>query len=238
MSAPEGIQPHLWQALRTCRLWSRASDEAVAALARGALVRDASPGERIIQEGAAATHFGVIVSGQARVYYLGADGRRITFETLNVTDPVAAVAALAGGRYPANVDAVTASAIAWLARDALFDVLDEEPEVARSLIADLASHVVNFTSVVHTLALDVPGRLASYLFQRSLQSGRRSERGVEIDLGMKKAELAAALGTVPETLSRALARLRDEGIIDFTGADVVILDVRRLAALGSGYDER
>ena len=40
-----------------------------------------------------------------------------------------------------------------------------EPTVARSLIADLAGRVVNLTSVVQTLALDVPGHLARYLFQ-------------------------------------------------------------------------
>lgn len=178
-----------------------------------------------------------MVLGRARVYYLGADGREITFEMLDVSDPVAVVAALAGGRYPATIDAVTECAIAWLARESLFEVLDAEPAVARSLVSDLASRVVDFTGVVHTLALDVPGRLARYLFQRSLQAGRRGERGVEMQLGMKKSELAAALGTVPETLSRALARLRDDGVIDYEGADVVILDVRRLAALASGYDD-
>jgi len=55
---------------------------------------------------------------------------------------------------------------------------------------------------------------------------------------MKKNELAEALGTVPDdTLARPSARLRDDGIVEVRGSEVTILDMRALAALGSGYDE-
>jgi CRP/FNR family transcriptional regulator, dissimilatory nitrate respiration regulator len=105
------------------------------------------------------------------------------------------------------------------------------------VITDLANRVVNFTSVVQTLALDVPARLARYLFQRALAVGTPSTRGLEVDLGMPKSELAAALGTVPETLSRAFAKLREDGLVEVHGKRVTVLDVRGLASLGSGYSE-
>jgi CRP/FNR family transcriptional regulator len=54
---------------------------------------------------------------------------------------------------------------------------------------------------------------------------------------MSKAELAASIGTVPETLSRAFARLRDEGVLEVRGGEVVVFDVGALARLGSGYAE-
>ena len=54
---------------------------------------------------------------------------------------------------------------------------------------------------------------------------------------MKKGELAMSLGTVPETLSRAFARLKDDGILEVHGQTVTIYDMRALAALGSGYEE-
>ena len=97
-------------------------------------------------------------SGKARVFYLGADGRQITFETVESGEPLAAVAAIAGTRYPANIEAATPATIACLPTEALFDLLASEPQVARTLVVDLANRVVNFTSVVQTLALDVPGR--------------------------------------------------------------------------------
>ena len=236
MSAAE-TRPDVLAALRACRMWRTASDEAVAELAGRASVRDVVRGSMLAREGEPPEEFGVLVSGKARVFYLGADGRQITFETVESGDPLAAVAAIAGTRYPANVEAATPATVAWLPTEALFDMLAADAQVARTLVVDLANRVVNFTSVVTTLALDVPGRVARYVFQRALQSGHATSEGLEVALGMKKGDLAMALGTVPETLSRAFARLKDDGILEVRGQTVVIFDMRGLAALGSGYEE-
>jgi CRP/FNR family transcriptional regulator len=206
-------------------------------LARRAHVREVARGGSLAREGESAEEFGVLVAGKARVFYLGADGRQITFETVSAGEPLAAVAAMAGSRYPANIEAATPATVACIPTDALFDLLAAEPQVTRTLVADLANRVVNFTAVVSTLALDVPSRVARYVFHRALQSGSPTSRGLEIELGMKKGELAMALGTVPETLSRAFAKLKEDGILEVHGQMVVILDMRALAALGSGYDE-
>lgn len=237
MTPADNTRPDVLAALRACRLWRTASDAAIADLARRASVRDVARGETLAREGERADEFGVVVSGKARVFYLGADGRQITFETIESGEPLAAVAAIAGARYPANIEAATPATIVWLPTEALFDLLAAEPQVARTLVTDLASRVVNFTSVVSTLALDVPSRVARYVFQRALQSGRATPEGLKVSLGMKKGELAMALGTVPETLSRAFGRLKDDGILDVHGQTVTIFDMRALAALGSGYEE-
>lgn len=231
------VRQDVLQAFRACRLWHAASDEAVAELAKGATVRDVARGETLATEGEPAEQFGLVVTGRARVFYLGADGKQITFETIEAGEPFAAVAALAGGRYPANVEAATPATIACIPSQRLFDLLEAEPKLARSLIGNLAGRVVNFTAVVQSLALDVPSRLARYIFQRALQAGKPTSGGLEVDLGMKKGELAMALGTVPETLSRAFSKLRDEGVLEVHGRTVLVLDVRALAALGSGYEE-
>lgn len=237
MSAPDTIRPDVWAALRGCRMWRTASDEAVAALAARVHVREVTRGSSLAREGEVADEFGVLITGKARVFYLGADGRQITFETISAGDPLAAVAAMAGSRYPANIEAATPATVACIPSAALFDLLEAEPQVARTLVADLANRVVNFTAVVSTLALDVPSRVARYVFHRALQSGSTTTRGLEISLGMKKGELAMALGTVPETLSRAFAKLSADGIMEVHGQTVTILDMRALAALGSGYEE-
>lgn len=237
VASPKQIRPDVLGAFRECRLWRAASDQRVAELAAKAQVRDVPRGTPLAIEGDPAEELGVIVAGKARAFYLGADGKQITFETMEAGDPIAAVAALAGGRYPANVEAATPATVALIRAQDLFDLLELEPAVSRSLISDLANRVVNFTAVVQTLSLDVPSRLARYLFQRSLQGGTPTPGGLEIDLGMAKGELAMALGTVPETLSRAFGKLKDDGIVEVAGRKVTVLDVRALAEMGSGYSE-
>lgn len=223
--------------LRGCRLWRGADDAAIERLASTAQVQHAPRGTLLASEGDAAVRFGVVVTGKVRVYHLGADGRIITFETAGAGDPIAAVAALAGGRYPANLEAATPVTVAWLERERLFALIEAQPKVARAIVADLATRVIDFTAVVTSLSMDVPSRLAAYLFQRSLAVGRTTASGLLVDLGMSKTELASSLGTVPETLSRALARLRDEGAIEVHAKDVLVKDVGALARRSEGYSE-
>jgi CRP/FNR family transcriptional regulator len=237
MSIPTDIRADVWSAFRGCRLWRTASDDAVAELARASRIESVARGARLAAEGSPAEQFGLIVSGRARVYYAGADGRQITFETIQAGEPFGAVGALAGTRHPANVDAATSATIAFVPAQALFALLDAEPEVARTLIADLAGRVVSFTSVVTNLSLDVQGRVARYVLHQALKGGRPTARGLEVGLGMKKGELAMALGTVPETLSRAFAKLAADGVMEVNGQLVTIVDMRALAALSSGYEE-
>ena len=237
MTGPANIRPDVWSAFRACKLWRTASDNAVARLASSAIVRDIARGESLAAEGEAAERFFLVISGRVRIYHLGASGRQITFETAESGEPVAAVAAIAGGRYPAHAETATPATVAVLSAKALFSLLEEEPSVARTIVTDLANRVVNFTSVVSTLALAVPGRVAGYLFQRALQSGKPVRGGLEVDLGIKKSELAMALGTTAESLSRAFAKLRDDGILDVQGQRVIVLDVHALAELASGYEE-
>jgi CRP/FNR family transcriptional regulator len=237
VSIPADIRSDVWSAFRGCRLWRTASDDAVAELARASRVEEVARGVRLATEGSPAEQFGLVVAGKARVYYAGADGRQITFETIETGEPFGAVGALAGTRHPANVDAATAATVALVPAQALFALLDAEPNVARTLIADLAGRVVSFTGVVANLSLDVQGRVARYVLHRALKGGRPTSRGLEVSLGMKKGELAMALGTVPETLSRAFSKLAADGVMEVSGQLVTILDMRALAALSSGYEE-
>lgn len=231
-----GARQDVTAALRATRLWRAASDEAVAALAAHARVEDAPRGKLLASQGDAADRLGVVVTGTVKVYHLGADGRALSFEKVGSGEPFGAIAAIAGSRYPATVETTTDATIAWIPREALFDLIESDPALARTLVADLANRVVNLTAVATTLSLDVPSRLAGYLFQRSLEGGRTTPAGLVVELGMSKGELASALGTVPETLSRAFARLRDDGVLEVRARDVIVKDVGALARLGSGFE--
>jgi CRP/FNR family transcriptional regulator len=222
--------------LRAVRLWRAAEDSAIDQLAGAARVEEVARGRVLTTQGELADRLGVVVAGAVKVYNLSVDGRALTFEKVGSGEPFGAIAALAGTRYPATAEAATDATIAWLPREAMFKLLGSDPTLARTLVTDLANRVVNLTAVVATQSLDVPSRLAGYLFQRSLESGRTTSVGLLVDLGMSKGELASALGTVPETLSRAFARLRDDGVLEVRTHDVVVKDVGALARLGSGLE--
>jgi CRP/FNR family transcriptional regulator len=83
---------------------------------------------------------------------------------------------------------------------------------------------MQFAGLIEDLSLkEVPGRLAKYLLYLSDKDG---DGGVELDVS--KGQLASLLGTIPETLSRILAKMNRRGLIRSRGAQIRIIDRRGL----------
>ncbi len=98
------------------------------------------------------------------------------------------------------------------------------------MLVIFARHLRRFTQIIEDLSFkEVPGRLAAYLLY--LYGDSQVLSGAVIELDMTKAQLAAFLGTIPETLSRVFAKLNQEGLIVIDGAKITLLDVKRLRML-------
>ena len=116
---------------------------------------------------------------------------------------------------------------------ALLALVEQYPSLAFNLLAGLSRNLRRFANLIDTLSLkDVSSRLAGYLLELS---DRQNANPVELDLA--KGQLAAFLGTIPETLSRTFAKLTQAQLIEVEARQVKIRDcegLRRLAAGDSG----
>ena len=84
---------------------------------------------------------------------------------------------------------------------------------------------------VQTCAL--PIWLASFLIKRAGEKSTSYAGITYLELGIKKGELAAQLGTANETVSRTFRKLKEEGIIELDGKKVTILQMERLQQLAT-----
>jgi CRP/FNR family transcriptional regulator len=92
----------------------------------------------------------------------------------------------------------------------------------------LSRRLRQFTVQVENLSLkEVPGRLAGYLLFLSQEQKNRQR----VELAVSKGQLASLLGTIPETLSRILARMREAGLVEVDGASIALLDFDGLELL-------
>lgn len=100
------------------------------------------------------------------------------------------------------------AAICELTYDAFTNPLAEYPELAARLLQLTMAKVRELTAQNQFLVIDgVEERLWAYL------SHLASQRGGRFTLPMKMKDLAAYLGTTPETLSRKFRHLQEEGKI-------------------------
>ncbi len=152
-------------------------------------------------------------TGRVKVYRLLPTGRAVTLFLFGPGDVFGFLPFLDGEGYPAYAQAMEDVEADVMPRSALLQALRAEPEVAVTLVALLGRRLRAAFDLVQNLS--TPGaraRVAGALV--SLLPEVPTERGAEeIQLPVVGHEFAAALGLVPETFSRALTSLVQDGIL-------------------------
>jgi CRP/FNR family transcriptional regulator, dissimilatory nitrate respiration regulator len=175
--------------------------------------------QTVFMQGDKATGLYVVLKGRVKVFKISPKGRQQTLMLMDPGQPVGEVAVLSGEAYPATAETLEESELLYIPRQAFLDLVAREPEVALRLLAALSSRLRSFASLIEDLSLkDVSERLAAHL----LSLAGQDLTGQTIHLDVSKTQLASAVGTVPETLSRAFQQLTRLGAVKTTGRTVHI----------------
>lgn len=235
MSAPVDVSLAVWSALRACGVLAAASDESVAWLARVSTVHTYDKGGRILSEDSTASQIGIVMQGHVRAVHFGADGRPVTVLMAWPSEAIGLMAALAGDEYRTAFEAAeNHTTVAMFSLDAFQRLMRDEPEVMMSVISELARQMTEMVTMVKALSADVPARVAIYIGLLLEEQEPAGYGPFTVNLGVSRVELAARLGTVPETLSRAFHVLQSEGIIESHGQRIEVLDRAGLIARSNG----
>jgi len=189
----------------------------------------------IFSEGDEGNGFYVVISGRVKIFKLSLDGKEQILHILNPGEPFGEVAVFAGERFPAHAETLEESRIFFFPRLAFIDLIRKNPNLALNMLAVLSRRLRKFTAMVEDLSLkEVPGRLAAYfLYWGDPQKGKKEVQELKLDIS--KNQLASLLGTIPETLSRILAKMTKEGLVKPTGSrGIQILDRAGLEELAEG----
>ena len=101
----------------------------------------------------------------------------------------------------------------------------EHPEILLEMLAVLSGRLRRFVSLVENLSLrDATARVGAYI-------AALPDRDGTVTLDCSKADLAVRLGTIPETVSRSLAKLKKQGAITMRAGRIVIKDRSLLTAM-------
>ncbi|MCX8043201.1 MAG: Crp/Fnr family transcriptional regulator [Desulfobacterota bacterium] len=168
-------------------------------------------GETIFSEGAEANGFYIITSGKVKIFKTAPDGKEQILHIFGMGEPFGEVPVFTGRSYPANAEALSDASTFFFPRNAFIGLIKQDPSLALNMLSVLSMRLKRFAALIEDLSLkEVPGRLAAYLLYLSQQN--RNARDLTLDIS--KTQLAAILGTIPETLSRILSRMTYEGIIE------------------------
>jgi CRP/FNR family transcriptional regulator, dissimilatory nitrate respiration regulator len=214
--------------LRNTPFFQEVSDEHVHALAMIGISQTYRRGETIFLEGDEGTGFFIIKSGRVKVFKVAKDGKEQILHIFGPEEYFAEVPAFDGGQFPASAAAIESAEVIFIPRATFLMVLEQHPTLAIALLGTFARHLRRLAHLVDSLSFkDVPERLANYLLNLS----DRTNQPDLIELDLPKGQLAALLGTIPETLSRTFYKLGQEGVIEMNGTSIRLCDRDRLCEL-------
>ncbi len=215
--------------LAASQLFSGLDERSLDQIAGAATLRKVARQEMIFMEGDTAEALFIVGKGKVKIFKISPEGKEQILMIASPGDSFAEAALFGGNKYPASAQALEESDIAMISREQFVKVLGEDPDLAVNLIARLSALLRKLAALVEELSLaDVTTRLAHHLLSRT---GSADSPNLKITLTEKKTVLASMIGTIPETLSRSLAKLQREKVIEVDGPQVLVLDIKRLREL-------
>jgi CRP-like cAMP-binding protein len=217
------------EVLKKAPLFARLEDDAASTLSSAMGTIRLKKGEVLFHEGDSEARLYIVVSGKIKLGRSGSAGRENLLAVLGPGQMFGELSVFDPGPRSTTATAVTACEVRTLEHDELMGWLADRPEVAQSLLGQMAARLRRANDVVADLVFsDVPGRVAKQLLELAKRFGDRGEDGVHVHHDLTQEELAQLVGASRETVNKALADFAARGWIRLEPRSVTILDVERV----------
>jgi len=206
-------------------------DAQLEAMRRAMRVQVLSPGERLFDHGQPAHCFFYVPRGQMKLFRISAEGDEKIIEIVGARQTFAEAVMFmerAVG-YPVSAEALEETEVWAFDNQVMLGILRESVDSCFRLMAAMSMRLRHQINEIDTLTLhNATYRFVNFLLQQIPVGVVESP---EIQLTTPKNVIASRLSIQPETLSRILARLQREGLVDVNGNSVVLANVAGLRHL-------
>ena len=221
--------------LRHCPLFAGLKEEDLKRIRNIAFLKQIKKKEILFSDGQEARGFYVILSGRVKLFKVSPEGKEQILHIVGAPDAFAEAALFLEGTYPAFAEAMTDCQLLFFPRKDFVQLIEKNPQLSINMIVTLSHYLKRFASLIEELSLkEVSSRIAKYLVDLSMKSSKEGRSPKEVELDLSKTQLALKLGTISETLSRTLAKMKAKKIIDVKKNKIVILNREALEELASG----
>ncbi|MDX2110542.1 MAG: Crp/Fnr family transcriptional regulator [Verrucomicrobiota bacterium] len=229
-SSAQFKQSAIIHTLRQCRMFQGLGDDALAAVAETCVLKACAKGTTLFRENEEADGFFVVQSGSIGIVRTTNEGREQVLCVFHAGESFAEVVLTGLNTYPASAVAFEATQVVLVKKAEFRALIFRQPELALRMLGSMSFHLKHFVQLLEDLKFkQIESRLAHWLLRQVPDGRGGSENGI-VELGSSKKLLASQLGVTSETLSRTLARFRDEGLITVSGRKITLLNRAGLRA--------
>ena len=220
--------------LRDIPLFSELSIEQLRKISSFSKIKRFTKNEIIFNENNAYVGFYVLLKGTVKVYKISSKGKESVVHIIKPLTAFADIPLFEGGNYPVSAEALEESLALLIPKEQFLELIHNEPEISLKMLAGFAKRLKSLINQLEDISSnEVPNRLAKYLLREIKISGTENLPEPFIKLSVPKSTVASYIGTITETLSRALKKLQNEKIIRVSGKKIFITDLKKLKNLAN-----
>ncbi len=188
-------------------------------------------GQVLFRRGTPSTGFYVVRDGRMQLSVSNSEGVVRVLEIISPGGAFGHAVMFVREPYPVDATALVDTHLIFVPAAAVDRILDEDPAMARLMLASMARRLQAKVRDIAMLSLQSASqRIVAYVLGAvpadALDTGGRTA----VELPARKQVLASRLGMTPETFSRAMRTLSAEGLISVDGSVLHIPDVAALDA--------
>lgn len=224
--------------IRDLPLFRQISDQTFEALMAASYAQSFPPKLDLFSQGQRADFLHILVEGSVALHAEWR-GREAVMGVVRPVSSFILAACLRDMPYLMSARTLERSRILMLPSAHLRAAIRREPELALAVMDELAGSYRSMVRQSKNMKLRTArDRMAAWILHQAQHQGQHrgqpQGRVNSFVLPVEKRDLASYLGMTPESLSRALAGLREDGIA-LDGARIIITDWQRLSA-AADYD--
>ena len=194
--------------------------------------------EFIFMEGDQSLWLYIVMTGRVKILKHSRAGKDVVLELLGQGEIFGGVAVLEQWPYPAAAQAMEATEILKIPRDAVLALSERYPSIVREMALMIGRRLRAAHESVKSLAVEpVESRLAGTLVRLADREGRPSGESVELPYHLTRQSLADMAGTTVETTIRVLSRWIKEGLVADHSGRLILRKPDALRAMGQGQPD-
>jgi CRP-like cAMP-binding protein len=218
-------------ALQRTALFGCLTEHELAQIAQRAVGLRLEKGKMLFLSGERAKGLFIVVNGKIRVFQQNAEGREQVMHVDTAGAVIAEVPVFDDGPYPASAIAELDAELLFIDKRDMHQFCGQYPTLALTALRLMAARVRRHAQLVEALSFhDVEHRLASFLMKEVKQGGVPIQGRVALRLVLSNQAIASRIGSVRDVVSRTLARLKEDGLIEMKGRTLIIPNVQALEA--------
>lgn len=216
-----------------CRLMQELGPDEKATILSAGKKRYVVAGEAFFHQGAAADALYLVTEGRARLSQVTEAGEQVVVGYVEPGGGLGIIVAICGIPYPLTAEAVDdCTSIAW-SSVAMRELMRTYPQLALNALDMIADRFVQLQTQFSDMATKrVEQRVARTLLRLARQFGKRTEKGLLVDMILTRQELAEMTGTNLYNVSRIMSQWERSGWLRSEHQKVLILKAHELVALG------